>query len=221
MDTPDIQREARALGDPTRYRLFRYIVEADYPVGVAEQTDFISLNHNAVRQHLAILKEASLVVEQVETRSRPGRPALLYELHPEAAGTWGTNGAYAWLAGLLAEAMKDGLSVHDVGYRDGQRRAKAYDGLDGDAAMERELLRSGFRPVRHQAGATTEYVLERCPFADVAVTNPTEICQLHLGLAEGLADSIGELSVDRLVRKNPRHAGCRLVVSHRLDESPR
>lgn len=220
MDTPDTQREARALGDPTRYRLFRYVVEAKRPVGVAELTEFIGLNHNAVRQHLAVLKEASLVVEEVETRSRPGRPALLYELHPEAAGKWETAGAYAWLAGLLAEAMKDGLSVHDVGYRDGQRRGAAYDGLDADAAMERELLRSGFRPVRHDAGATTEFVLERCPFVDVAVTNPAEICQLHLGLAEGLADTVGDLSVDRLVRKNPRQAGCRLVVSRRANQPP-
>ncbi len=217
MDTPDIQREARALGDPTRYRLFRYVVEAGRPVGVAELTDFIGLNHNAVRQHLAILKEASLVVEQVETRSRPGRPALLYELHPEAAGKWETTGPYAWLAGLLAEAMKDGLSVHDVGYREGQRRARVTDGLDADAAMERELLRSGFRPVRRDANATTEFVLQRCPFADVAAANPTEICQLHLGLAEGLADTFGELSVDRLVKKNPHRAGCRLIVSHRAD----
>ena len=217
MDTPDIQREARALGDPTRYRLFRYVVEARRPVGVAELTDFIGLNHNAVRQHLVILKEASLVVEQVETRSRPGRPALLYELHPEAAGKWETTGAYAWLAGLLAEAMKDGLSVREVGYRDGQRRARAHDGLDTGAAMEYELLRGGFRPVRHEVGSKTEFVIERCPFADVAATNPTEICQLHLGLAEGLADAIGDVSVDRLVKKNPHQAGCRLVVSRRAD----
>ena len=217
MDASDIQREARALGDPTRYRLFRYVVEAKRPVGVAELTDFIGLNHNAVRQHLAILKEASLVVEQVETRSRPGRPALLYELHPEAAGKWETTGAYAWLAGLLAEAMKEGLSVHDVGYREGQRRARATEGLDADAAMERELLRSGFRPVRRDTASSTEFVLQRCPFADVAATNPTEICQLHLGLAEGLADTIGELTIDRLVRKNPHRAGCRLIVSRRAD----
>ncbi|HET8991280.1 MAG TPA: helix-turn-helix domain-containing protein [Acidimicrobiales bacterium] len=219
MDTPDTQREARALGDPTRYRLFRYVAEANRPVGVAELTDFAGLNHNAVRQHLAVLKAASLVLERVETRTRPGRPALLYELHPEAAGKWETTGAYAWLAALLAEAVRDGLSVREVGYRDGQRRARAYRGLEGEAAIERELQRGGFRPERRDAGATVEYVLQRCPFAEVAVASPTEICQLHLGLSEGLADALGPLGVDRLVRKNPRLAGCRLVVSPRADES--
>jgi hypothetical protein len=29
VDANDIQLEARALGDPTRYQLFRYIVDAD------------------------------------------------------------------------------------------------------------------------------------------------------------------------------------------------
>ena len=53
MDAADIQREARALGDPTRHRLFRYIVDAKRPVGVAELTSYVQLNHKAVRQHLA------------------------------------------------------------------------------------------------------------------------------------------------------------------------
>jgi DNA-binding transcriptional ArsR family regulator len=57
----DVQREARALGDPTRHRLFRYIVDAPLPAGVSELTDHVRLNHNAVRQHLAVLKDAGLV----------------------------------------------------------------------------------------------------------------------------------------------------------------
>ena len=73
MDTPDIQREARALGDPTRYRLFRYIVEAGHPVGVAELTEFIGLNHNPVRQHLAILKAANSPRSPDPARSPPSR----------------------------------------------------------------------------------------------------------------------------------------------------
>ncbi|HUD16199.1 MAG TPA: helix-turn-helix domain-containing protein, partial [Acidimicrobiales bacterium] len=78
MRETDIQREARALGDPTRHRLFRYIVDAPGPVGVSELTDYVRLNHNAVRQHLAVLKDAGLVTEEVENRDRPGRPRLLY-----------------------------------------------------------------------------------------------------------------------------------------------
>lgn len=78
----NLRLEARALGDATRYRLFRYIVEAPRPVGVGELTRHVSLNHNAVRQHLSVLKEAGLVIEETEARDRPGRPRLLYRQHP-------------------------------------------------------------------------------------------------------------------------------------------
>ena len=122
MDTNAIQREARALGDPTRYRLFRYIVDSDRPVGVAELTMYVELNHNAVRQHLAVLKDADLVVEEVEARDSPGRPRLLYRLHPEAAGKWETSGPYAWLAGMLSEAMTHDLSSREVGRQEGLQR---------------------------------------------------------------------------------------------------
>ena len=104
----DMQLQARALGDPTRHRLFRYIADAQAPVTVAELTGYAGLNHNAVRQHLAILKDAGLVTEEAERRDRPGRPRLLYRLHPEAAGEWGTPGAYAWLARLLSAALRHG-----------------------------------------------------------------------------------------------------------------
>jgi predicted ArsR family transcriptional regulator len=213
MDTEDIQREARAVGDPTRYRLFRYIVDSDRPVGVAELTAYVQLNHNAVRQHLAVLKEAELVVEEVEIRDTPGRPRLLYRLHPEAAGKWETSGPYAWLAGLLSEAVKHKRSSREVGTQDGLRRGLEYSGIgDSVDAMEQELIRSGFRPTRSERGRQVDFVLGRCPFAEVAAGNPDTVCQLHLGLAEGLAEGLGGLTVDRLTAKDPHRAGCRLVL---------
>ena len=79
----DLQLQARALGDPTRYRLFRYIADAQGPVTVAELTGYARLNHNAIRQHLAVLRDAGLVTEEAERRDQPGRPRLLYRLRPE------------------------------------------------------------------------------------------------------------------------------------------
>lgn len=209
----EVQREARALGDPTRHRLFRYIVDAPGPVGVGELTDYVQLNHNAVRQHLAVLKDAGLVTEEVEDRERPGRPRLLYRLHPEVAGRWGTAGAYAWLAGLLSESIRRKQDPRQVGRQDGHRRAAELAGT-GERAdlLEEEVARRGFRPARVERGRRIEFVLGRCPFAEVTGFDPDVVCQLHLGLAEGLAEGLGGLAVERLVAKNPRRAGCRLVV---------
>lgn len=216
--SPNLQSEAWALAAPTRYQIFCYIAEASEPVGVAELTSYMRLNHNAVRQHLAILVETDLVLDEIEA-ARPGargRPRRLYRLHPEAAGLWGTAGPYEYLAGLLVTALEAGVSPREIG-QDAGRRASSQFGSDVDPvdALEHEMVRRGFRPRRRSRGSDVSFVLGRCPFADVAASNPT-ICQLHLGLAEGLAEGLGGLEVKGLVVENPHRAGCRVAVSPRL-----
>lgn len=209
----EIQLQAKALGDPTRHRLFRYIADAPEPVTVAELTAHVGLNHNAVRQHLALLKEAGLVIEESERRDRPGRPRLLYRLNPDAAGRWEAPGAYAWLAGLLSSAVRRGLGPRQVGRQEGHRRAAELAGPDDPVdLLEREMTRRGFRPSRVSRGRRAEFVLGQCPIAEVARQDPETICQLHLGMAEGFAEGVGSMTVERLVPKDPRRAGCRLAV---------
>src|SRR5690606_39529987 len=92
MAPASLQEQARALGDPTRHAIFRLIAGADHPVGIAEINEHLPLNHNAIRQHVAKLVAAGLVVE---SRARPtgrGRPRLVYEINPAAAGRWDTSG---------------------------------------------------------------------------------------------------------------------------------
>jgi len=209
----DLQLEARALGDATRYRLFRYIVEAAGPVSVGELTEHVRLNHNGVRQHLAVLKAAGLVIEEAEPRDRPGRPRLLYRRHPEVAERWDVPGSYAWLAGLLSAAVRRKQDPRQAGRQDGHRRAAEITGL-GDPVdlLEQEITRRGFRPARAERGRRVEFTLGRCPFAEVAAADPGTICRLHLGLAEGLTEGLGQLQVERLVPKDPHQAGCRLTL---------
>jgi predicted ArsR family transcriptional regulator len=216
-----MQREARALGDPTRHRLFRYIAGAPGPVSVAELTGFVRLNHNAVRQHLTVLRDAGLVIGQAERRDRPGRPRLLYRLHPEAAGAWGTDGPYTWLAGLLSAAMRRGQGPRQAGRQEGRRRATELAG-PGDPAvlLEAEMTRRGFRPSRAGRAPAVELALSRCPFADIAAADPEIICQLHLGLAEGPAEGVDGLVVDGLAVKKPQRAGCRLAVRREPAAAP-
>lgn len=209
----DLQLQAKALGDPTRHRLFRYIADAPGSVTVAELTAYAGLNHNAVRQHLSVLKDAALVTEEAEHRDRPGRPRLLYRLDPLAAGEWGTPGAYAWLAGVLSGALRRGQDPRQAGRQEGHRRAAemASPGEPADL-LEREMAGRGFRPARNDRGPLTEFTLSRCPFAEVAAADPDTICRLHLGLAEGLAEGLGGLRAERLEVRPARRGGCRLTV---------
>lgn len=212
----DVQVQAKALGDPTRFRIFRYIFEAAKPVDVAELTGYMQLNHNAVRQHLEVLTSAGLVDEGQEERKRPGRPRLLYEAAPSSAGLWGTPGPYEHLATALAEAMRTGLSTLEVGQRAGAARAREiarHAAIEGPVRLiEHEMARAGFQPALRTRSRGVELVLENCPFESAASVNAKAVCQLHLGLARGLADGLGGVEVDDLIPKNPHKAGCRLIV---------
>ena len=201
---------------PRALRIFRYVFESARPVGVAELTSYTQLNHNAVRQHLDALTSAGLVAESLEERTRPGRPRLLDEATPDSAGLWGTPGPYEQLATFLAEALRTGAPPQEVGRRAGLARASELSRVtpsdDALGAIEHEMARAGFRPLRRHRPRGVELVLKRCPFESAAAANTSAVCSLHLGLAEGLAEGIGGVEVEDLVAKNPHKAGCRLVM---------
>jgi predicted ArsR family transcriptional regulator len=216
--TASIQHQARALGEPTRHQIFLYVFKASQAVDVAELTEAFHLHHNAVRQHLAKLREAGLVLEEVESRDKPGRPRLRYRPHPRASGAWGTPGPYERLALLLAAALRNGQTAHEVGReagrRDGRQSARGADPLD---ALEVEMDDQGFEPTRRNSGRDLGLVFQRCPFQTVAIADPSIVCELHLGLIEGVAERLGGLEVASLSPHDPRRGGC--VLRLRRDQN--
>lgn len=208
-----LQEQARALGDPTRHSIFRYINAAESPVGVAQLTAHLGLNHNAIRQHLAKLVDAALVVEAKAPPTGPGRPRLIYTVDPGAESRWGATGPYERLSMLLSEIIRSGDTPVEVGRRAGRVGRVSTD--DPAAAVEEiseAMAREGFEPEIHQRESGTDIVLRRCPFESTALADPDTICQLHLGLAEGLAEGAGSVEVEDLLAKDPRTANCRLVL---------
>ena len=209
--SPTLQVQARALGDPTRHQIFEYLVEADGPIGVAELTEHFGLNHNAIRQHLAKLVDAQLVLEATASPSGRGRPRLEYSIDPATESRWGPTGPYEQLSMLLTEVVRSGDTPLEVGRRAGRRRrlAVASDGDPLDVLVD-QMARQGFSPVVRRRGGATEVVLQDCPYSSAVLTDPDTICQLHLGLAEGVAASVEGLTIDELIPKDPRRAHCRL-----------
>ena len=83
--TTTLQEQARALGDPTRHAIFRHIAQAGTPVGIAQLNEQFPFNHNAIRQHLAKLLSAGLVMESKrKARTGPTPPGL--RARPAAEG---------------------------------------------------------------------------------------------------------------------------------------
>jgi len=219
MTTPTLQEQARALGDPTRHAIFRQIVGLGRPVGVAELNEAFPLNHNAIRQHLAKLVTAELVLESRAPAAGRGRPRLVYEVHPAVEGQWGTTGPYERLSRLLVEIIRSGLDPEEVGRRAaGDFRVPSPSG-DVVADVTAAMARQGFDPEVRAVRGGAEIVLHRCPFASAALADRATVCALHLGIAEGLTDGT-DATVTSLVGYDPHKADCRLRVRIGAGQEP-
>ena len=210
MTQDSMQQQAKALGDPTRNFIFRYIADAEDAVDVVELTRHLGLNHNAIRQHLSQLVGAGLVVRRTAPAEGRGRPRQLFEIHPSVDERWGAGGPYQRLSLLLIEMLRSGDSAVDVGRRAGEEIVLRTD--SGRPAVEQlgeAITGGGFDPVL-VSDESAEFVLRHCPFADAASFDPATICALHLGLAQGLAGQFEGVVVEELVPRDPRQAGCRL-----------
>lgn len=203
-----LQQQARALGDPTRHAIYRYVADSDAPVDIAELTGHFKLNHNAIRQHLAKLVEAGLLTETAAKGGGPGRPRLLYELDQTADSRWGAIGPYERLSLLLAEIIRTGDSATAVGRRAGERlRPPASAGGDPIIGMAAAMAAQGFDPEVRAGKGKVDVVLHHCPFESTALADPETVCTLHLGIAEGLAEGSGSV-VEELIARDPRVADC-------------
>jgi predicted ArsR family transcriptional regulator len=215
-----LQQQARALGDPTRHQIFRFVADSVEPVGVAELTEHFGVNHNAIRQHLAKLVAAELVIEAVGESSGRGRPRLQYTIDPRVDSCWGVAGPYERLSLWLAEMIRTGDTPIEVGRRAGRNYAIAIHdpddpvvrvGPDGavDALVE-AMARHGFEPSVRTRGPQVSITLGNCPFESTALADPETVCSLHLGMAEGMAENLDGLVVDELVPTDPRRPRCQL-----------
>lgn len=207
-----LQQQAKALGDPTRHAIFQYIADAGDVVDVAELTEHFGFNHNAIRQHLAKLVDAELVTESPAPVTGRGRPKLIYRLSPSAESRWGVAGPYERLSWLLTEIVRSGDTPVEVGRRaiERQRLGSSTPGRDPIDALVAEMERSGFEPTVRRRGDQVDIVLGTCPFASTAQIDPDTVCNLHLGMAYGVAELVDGLVIDELVPHDPRRANCRL-----------
>jgi predicted ArsR family transcriptional regulator len=207
-----LQLQARALGDPTRHAVFRYVVDAGRPVGVAELTEHFGFNHNAIRQHLAKLVAAGLVLEATAAPAGRGRPRLEYTADPAASGPWGAGGPYERLSRLLVEIIRSGLSPEEVGRRAADGFRVPTPSGDAVADIAAAMARQGFEPEVRTGRRRGEVVLRTCPFESAALADRETICALHLGIAEGLAEGTSVV-VEELVANDPRRADCRIRLA--------
>lgn len=212
------QEQAQALGDPTRHRIFLHLRAATEPVLIADLVALLGFNHNAIRQHLAKLLEADLIVEMTEHRTTRGRPRRMYEARDDALDAFvGEIGSYEWLTQRLLELHESGDTPYDVGRRAGLAEvvARSVAAADPMEHLVGSLRRGGFEPAVDASGkepdAAPGIVLGRCPFADAAAKSPAVVCELHRGLIDGHLEAAGRTSV--LTVADPHEGGCAVAVT--------
>jgi predicted ArsR family transcriptional regulator len=208
-------RQARAQGDSTRSRILRYLAESGGPVRVAAIAAHLGLNHNGVRRHLALLRDAGLVVEERATPGVPGRPPLEYRVAGPGTAGPASAGAYEELALLLLELRREGQSARDVGVEGGRRAVDRP--RPGEESLERllaEMARQGFEPEVRRKGRVIDLVAGRCAVETAAAADPGVVCEIHQGMIEGVLEaSGGELVLRSTTRRDPSRAGCRFRIA--------
>lgn len=208
-DTADDLQRAAALSGGTRRKVYEILRADDTPVRVADLASRTGVHRTVVRRHLEALADVGLVVrESLPARGR-GRPSAGWRAVAAPVD------AYRHLSTMLADAIRAERSPREQGRVAG--REFAASGADGGvAAIVVHAERLGFDPelVADVGGHCVDVVLRRCPYLDVAELDPAVVCELHRGVAEGIAEVYGDVVVADLRPRPPHVAGC--VVSLRV-----
>lgn len=181
------------LDEPTRRRLYEYVVRRPQPVSRDDVAVALAVPRATVAFHLDRLVEEQLLVVEYERRSGrtgpgAGRPAKLYrrsdrqvsvsvpERHYELAGEL--------LASAIEEADETGGSAREILGRRAREHGAGLAAPDIVAALEEH----GFEPRVEGDGV----LLGNCPFQRLARTHTRLVCEMNLGLVEGLLDGAGD-----------------------------
>jgi predicted ArsR family transcriptional regulator len=180
-----------------RLRVLEY-VRAHSPVRVADAATALELHPNTVREHLDAVVGLGLAERSTATALGRGRPAALYRV--SAADPAVAVRDYAGLATALAGHLAR-TSAHPerdaraAGIEWGRELIYEWNeaGSDPRQSVLEALTRLGFAP-DHEGrtpGARRGIALRRCPLLDAARRYPTVVCQVHLGIVEGMLERLG------------------------------
>ncbi|MDI3314281.1 MAG: transcriptional regulator [Mycobacterium sp.] len=180
-----------------RLRVLEY-VRAHSPVRVVDVAAGLDLHPNTVREHLDAIAGQGLVERSTASPLGRGRPAAWYQA--SSADPFVAVRDYAGLATALAghlarTSTQPERDARAAGIEWGRELADELTHLDGDPrrAVLEVLARLGFAPDddTDTPGARGGIALRRCPLLDAARRYPAIICQVHLGIVEGVLERLG------------------------------
>lgn len=199
------------LEEPTRRRLYEYVVGRSSPVSRDDAASALGIPRTTAAFHLDKLTEEGLLdtcYERRTGRTGPGagRPAKLYHRSDREIEISLPERQYAVAGHLLATAIQDAETTnltpreavnhraHEYGEALGRtaRDRGAGDGEIGEGAsggedlLVRVLEAHGFEPRPEDDGIA----LANCPFRRLAKDHPQLVCGMNLHLVAGLLTSL-------------------------------
>ena len=203
-----------ALDEPTRRRLYDYVVREPEPVGRDDAAAALGLARQTAAFHLDRLADESLldvVYARRSGRTGPGagRPAKLYRRSAQQIAVSLPDRRYELAGQLLARAVEEsdatGEPVRDVLHRTA-RECGAQMGADGHEEVFPLLERYGFEP-RYEGDAV---VLGNCPFHTLARAHTRTVCGMNLHLLRGVLDGLGDTGFEARLAPEPGRCCVRL-----------
>jgi predicted ArsR family transcriptional regulator len=216
LDAMDLPRPTDgALAQPTRGRIFAFLVDKRAPADTQEIAAAFGLHPNGVRAHLERLEEGGFVVRSQE-RAGSGRPRDIWAVSPQAHPGGASPRAYGDLADWLARAIPATRTrlreVERAGREIGSELVDRPADNPADAFRD-ALAALGFEPTLEHTEGGFECRLGNCPYRGAALRNQEIVCGLHRGITAGILGALDpEARLVDFEPKDPERAGCLLAV---------
>lgn len=222
-----------SLAEPTRRRLYDYVVAQPEPVGREQTARELELALHTVSFHLdRLVEEGLLDVEyrRLTERTGPGsgRPSKLYRRADQEFTVSLPPRRYDLVGDILAGAVTRALggmelteslegSAREAGLEVGrQAAAPTGDPVEG-LASALEPLGYEPRPGDEDDGGEKAMLLANCPYHSLAQEHTRLVCGLNQHFVQGVADGLGCTGVRACLE--PREGRC-CVVARLEEESP-
>ena len=192
-----------AAVEDTRSRIEGALHAAPAGLDVAELAARVGVHPNTIRWHLGALADRGAVSSTPQAHHGRGRPRIVYRAEPER--TPGTRDEYRLLATILSST----LAAADDGAATAERAGRAWGRFlaprrlplvrashdEARQTVAALLDEQGFCPERRGG----ELLMHRCPFHDLAESQPEIVCAVHRGLIDGAFEELGsDLRIDSL-----------------------
>lgn len=186
-------------GEPgsRRFDVLRVLRAAGASMSIAQIADDLGVHPNTVRFHLETLVNDGRVEHAEAEHKGPGRPALMFR--PIRQMDRGGPRSYRLLAEILslgfAADSDPGSKALAAGRAWGQRLdppdprgvpSGREESIDHLVDLLDEL---GFEPERREADGEEQVGLRHCPFLELAETQKSVVCPIHLGLMQGALET--------------------------------